>query len=708
MKFIKILSTVIFSLLIILAIGGYLAIRHFDLNEYKSYAEDIVLRETGRKLSINGNAEIGISLVPTIIVNDVELANPEWASSPQMLKVKQLEVKFALLPLLKKEIVIDKILLNVPEIYLQKKAGGEASWDFATSEKTAQAKAEQAAKAAAERPVSAEQLKENPQLALLAGFAARNVLIENGRVQYIDGKTIHEAAIKKIAMEVPGAEEKISLDFDVIYNGDAIKGEAVLGSLNTLMRQEDAYPVLLTVSAYKADIKLNGSIIGMLTDNPVYAFESNLYNPAGNFGAPETTLKARIDGDLNGAKAVINTLNVVNNLVTGSIEAKWNGKLPWVKADLKSNSFNLESLNAKSSPLAFELPSLIAEAHALAGVSDEKIPFQVLKELNGDVVLNIKKLVISPAMQADNVYAAVKLNNGVLTASPLKLNFGGGEIDGKLTADASQQKVVFDVNSKNMKLQNLHSEFEVSGKSDFGVLSGGNIDIYANGTSVGSTYRQLVNNMNGRLVAIVDKSVMQTGGLKFLRDNILTQILSLLNIDTSKASRLDLTCAVVRADIAGGTAVFPRGIAFDSKQMTIVSDGRINLLNDKLNFTIEPSMNKLVSGNVTQALASFIKVGGTLDNPKVGLDDKQALKTIVGVAATGGMSYLGSQVFLNGDGSPCYTALEGTSYAGRFPKPSGVKATTQNVVDGTEKQLKQGLKDLKNTAKGILKSFQPK
>lgn len=708
MKFIKILATVIFSLLIVLAIGGYLVIRHFDLNKYKSYAEEIVLRETGRKLSINGNAEIGISLVPTVVVNDVELANPEWASNPQMLKVKQLEVKFALLPLLKKEVVIDKILLSAPEVYLQKKADGTANWDFGPADKPAQVKAVQAAKIADGKPVSAEQLKENPQLALLAGFAAHDVLIENGKVQYIDGKTVYNAAIKKIAMEVPGADEKINIDFDIIYNGDAINGQATFGSLNTLMQKDAAYPILLSASAYKANINLNGSVTGVLTDEPVYAFESNLYNPAGNFGAPETTLKARIDGDANGAKAAINTLNIANNLVTGNIDAKWNGKKPWVKANLKSDRFNLESLNAKSSPLAFELPPLIAEAHALTGVSDEKIPYQVLNELNGEAVVSIGKLIIDPAVQADNVYASVKLNNGLLTASPLKLKFGGGEIDGKLTVDSSQHKVVFDLTSQNMKLQNLHSDFAVSGKSDFGVLSGGNVDIYANGTSVGTTYRQLVNNMNGRLVAIVDKSVMQTGALEFLKGNILTQILNILKIDTRKANQLDLTCAVVRADIAGGTAVFPRGIAFDSKQLTIVSDGRVNLMNDKLNFTIEPSMNKLASGNVTQALASFIKVGGTLDNPKVGIDDKQALRTIVGVAATGGVSYLGSQVFLNGDGSPCYTALEGTPYASRFPKPSGVKATTQNVVEGTEKQLKQGLKDLKNTAKGILKSLQIK
>ena len=75
----------------------------------------------------------------------------------------------------------------------------------------------------------------------------------------------------------------------------------------------------MTASAYQADIELEGSVIGVLTDKPIYAFESNLYNPAGNFGMPETTLDARIDGDISGAKLVINTLNIANNLLSGNM-----------------------------------------------------------------------------------------------------------------------------------------------------------------------------------------------------------------------------------------------------------------------------------------------------------------------------------------------------------------------------------------------------
>ena len=130
MRFIKKTASVISSLIIILALGGFVFVRNFDLNKYKSYIEDIVLRETGRELKINGEAKLAISLVPTLVVNDVEFANPDWASTPQMVKLQKLEIKAAILPLLKGKIVVDKLVLIQPEIYLEKAADGAVNWMF--------------------------------------------------------------------------------------------------------------------------------------------------------------------------------------------------------------------------------------------------------------------------------------------------------------------------------------------------------------------------------------------------------------------------------------------------------------------------------------------------------------------------------------------------------------------------------------------------
>jgi uncharacterized protein involved in outer membrane biogenesis len=111
MRFIKKTVSIISSLIIILAIGGYVFVRNFDLNQYKSYIQDIVLRETGRTLTLNGDARLGISLVPTVEINDVTFSNPSWAQNKDMVRLQKLEVKFAILPLLNKKIEINKLIL---------------------------------------------------------------------------------------------------------------------------------------------------------------------------------------------------------------------------------------------------------------------------------------------------------------------------------------------------------------------------------------------------------------------------------------------------------------------------------------------------------------------------------------------------------------------------------------------------------------------
>ena len=167
---------------------------------------------------------------------------------------------------------------------------------------------------------------------------------------------------------------------------------------------------------------------------------------------------------------------------------------------------------------------------------------------------------------------------------------------------------------------------------------------------------------------------------------------------------MNLECAVVRSDIKNGRALFPNGVVFNASKLKLLSNGEINLRNDKIDFTIVPSLNKLADGDLTQALASFVKVGGTLTHPKVQLDKTSALTTVVGTVMTGGV-YLGSEVLLDGQDSPCYTALKGTSFADRFPKPTGVKATTKNVYQDVNKQAKDTIKDLGGVAKELLGAF---
>lgn len=703
MKWVKIISSIIFSIIIIIAIGGYFAIRNFDLNKYKPYISEIVKNQINRELVIRGNASVGISLVPTVIIDDVALSNPGWARTPEMIAVKQVEVKFALLPLLKKQIVIDKVNLIEPVINLEKAKNGENNWTFS-------AQAPQQISQVLKDAPQADKIENvdaasQPGAALLAGFAARNILIEKGVVSYYDGAAKKETkiVINKVTLNEPAVDENMEASFDVTADGQKVKGKMTLGSLKTLIENKEAFPVDLTAQIMGINIQLTGSVAD-ITEAPRYAFQTNIYNPAGNLKAPETTLKARIDGDVNKADADIQTLNIVNNLITGKATVKWSGKVPDVKVNLKSNKINLQNFS-QSSNFAFELPSIISQAQASQLVPDTAVPYSVLKSVNATANLDIKQLIINPGLQADDVKVAATLQGGVLKVNPLNLKFGGGNINADMQVNANNQTAQLKLNSNNMLLQNLHKEFAVTGKNDFGVLSGGNVDLDINLTSSGATYRKLVDNLNGKAIVIVDKSVIQTGGLSFMTGNFISQLLSALRIDTKKEQKLDLVCGVIRADFANGKANFPKGIAVNSKQLNLVSDGNINLVNDKLDFSIKPFSGKIVDTNVVQALSSLIKVKGTLSSPKIALDDKETLKTIVGVATTGGAAFLGSKLALDADSSPCYTALKGTAYENRFPKPTGVQATTQSVYQGASETVDKNIKVLQNTAKGFLKAI---
>lgn len=705
-KFLKVMGIIIFSLVIVIAISGYYFIKNFDLNKYKSYAEQLVEEQLGRKFAINGEASIGISLVPTLVLEDVELANASWASNPQMLKVKKLELKFAILPLLDKKIVVDKAILINPEVYLEVSRAGEGNWDFSALKAKKTAQYESSGFLIKSAMAAENEMGGKTDLSALAGFVARQVSIDSGFVQYKDDtkKQVSEVVINEIDLSIPGVDEPITLAADVIFDGQNINAKATLGSLNLLLDGKKPFPVQLAGTAYGVDVKLIGSV-GDMFGNVRYVAEADIYNPSGNFDAPETTLKAMVNGDMEKVAADISSLNIAGNVITGKVNANISSKIPAIIANLKSNKINLITLMANPKQ-AWDL-SVIGTAQAADMVPATAIPYNALKGINAKVQLAIADLIIDKAMEAKNVLADANLSGGILTVSKLRLDFGGGEIDANAVVNANTQSVALNALSKNILLQNLHKEFAVDNGGDFGILKGGATDLQINLSGTGDNYRQLVQGLNGQVIAIVNPSVVQTGSLNFMSGNILTEILNLINFKASKSKDLDLNCAVVRADLSGGRAVFPKGIAISSNQLSLVSDGNINLINDKLDFTLQPFSGKVTDSNVGQILSSFVKIKGTLQNPKIALDDKETIKAVVSMAATGGTTYLGSKLLLDGNASPCYTALIGTAYANKFPKPTGVDATAQKVYQGTTKTIETDLKALKNSAKDFLKAFKP-
>lgn len=99
-------------------------------NQYKNLITDKVAAQLGREMQINGDIRFSILPRPEAHVSDIVIKNPKGATSENFVQLKQLDVAVALLPLLTKNVEIEKITLVKPAITLEKTADGGNNWTF--------------------------------------------------------------------------------------------------------------------------------------------------------------------------------------------------------------------------------------------------------------------------------------------------------------------------------------------------------------------------------------------------------------------------------------------------------------------------------------------------------------------------------------------------------------------------------------------------
>ena len=442
---------------------------------------------------------------------------------------------------------------------------------------------------------------------------------------------------------------------------------------------------------------------------PNNVFDYNIYNPAGNMNAPETTLIGKGNTTLTKINLDISQLNIINNVLKGKISADISGARPYIAADISGTTLDLGDFN-HNKPTAYNF-ELINNANATAYVPNDKIPFELLKMANGKASLNLKKLIINNNITLTDVALKAALVNGTMTIKPLDFKIGKGSVNFTSIVNANNKSINLQGTSKDVLITDIAKQLQVTDQKSFGFISGGNTQSYFNVSGSGTTYRTLVDNLNGQIIAIVEPSKVQSGKLKILTNSFTTQLLKVLNIDTSKSENVDLKCAVVRADIKDGIATFPKGIAVNSDKLDLVSNGTINLRKDKLNLSVNAYRSGIAKVSIVQTMTNLFKISGTLQSPSIAIDQNGAIKTIAGAALSGG-TLTGAQMLLDKDTAPCYTALQGTLYKDKFEKPNGITNAAQKTYQGASTTVDDGLnlvkdsaKEIKNIGKGLINNI---
>ncbi len=703
----KVLKYIIVSLIclvLLVGIGGYIAIKSVDFNRYKNIVEEKVSEATGRDFRI-GDVQIKASLSPTVELKDVTLANAAWAREKMMARIGAIDVGIAILPLIKGNYVVDKFVIKNAEVNLEETKDGRANWNFETAkviEKTP-AKADKTSynfslikvANAQENALTAEE--ENSVNDILSKVVIKEVALENVKVNYI-GKDAQLQSYDVKELRLDENDDK-NIDFNFNVNDGLYNGKGMLGALN-MLKSEKGYPV-------KADVNVMG--INVITDAILFdvmnvdALRFDAKVKAKGFLGKDSTYKESADvalkGNLKEVAAVINKVSVAGNDITGTAKAVLSEKTPKVTANLKSDKINLDSFAApKKAALNI---NLIKSAQATTIVPNEAIPYDVLYSVNADVDVAVAEIIKNNMMLVSDLALNAKVNKGV---AALKV-INGNVAKGNLQADAvlSAQNKNLDVNLNVVKLNLLDLMKILDAQSDkFKIISGSDTDLYVKLKGVGSTYAEIVESLNGSVALIIDQSQMHLGNIGLVKGNIFSQLWNTLSL-TKGDDNLNMQCAVVRADVKDGLATMPNGIVVKADKFTVVANGKINLKNDKINISFKPFAGKLTDTNIAKALSSLVQLTGTLQKPTIGVDTANAVKNIVGATMTGPV-YLGAQMVMENDDSPCYTALKGTGYETRFPESSNIIKSTGDdvgqVIDGGVDMVKDTAKALFNMLSG--------
>lgn len=713
---------IIFLCIIILVpvviIGGALGFLKFaDLNKYKPQIEKMVYKYAQVKIKINGDLDVGVSLKPSLEMNDVSVYNPQ-DSEEKLAQIGSALVQISVLPLLHKEIVVDTVETSDAAIYygendsvlIKNLTAGMDSYDAPIN-------------ISFETNIANVDINGNGSLSSLQSLQQSNfdktdidfnvtalgyLLSYKGALSGLTDK-INTSGTYEVSYKTSTVYGDLSADLapdvpEVKMNASA---KAINVSDFTEMQRADSGWFIS--NAYAADYIPNTEIpydyLKMVNADINFDFKEINVDPQ----IKAKNVKGNISVKNGVFKANITNADVKEFNVNGIISLDSPKSLPYIKLNIKGNTLNVEEfMPPKKTDKRASLDWFISSAQASPLMQNTPIPYQYFKMANADVYLSIKNIKVNQDISVSDVLTDLALKNGVFKANIKSFKAGGGNISGNIGINAGAQTASADLVGKDIVIQQLNKSFASGNNPYLYIKEGGKSNALVKLTTSGKNTDQYLSNLNGQLIIFADKSVMRVKSLDKLRGNILVQILDMLKLNVV-GSDLKLSCAVARTDIKGGTMNFPKGLVFDSNDFYLVADGKVNLYDEKINLDIQPFSGKITDTNISSILGGLLKIKGTISSPKITINQTSTAKNVIAAVATAGMYNVGD-LLLSADQAPCHTALVGTSYADYFKADNSVRGnvskgytSTKDTVSDIGKGIKKQAKDIKNQLKGLFK-----
>jgi AsmA protein len=434
--------------LIVLIIAALLIIPMFiDVQKYKPEIESQVKKVTGRPFKIGG--ELRFSLFPWagVSISDLRLGNAPGFKEKDFLSIKFFDVRVKLVPLLFKDIQVQRFVVDGPKVVLEKDREGRGNWQaIGKPSGTAGPKASEIrTKATGEEPDVGLPFK-----ALTVGECA----INNGSILYLDDATGGKREITNMSFRLTevSLDKPIRLLFSALMDGGPVFLEGQVGPLG----QEPGkgrIPLALTVKALKeVEMSLKGNVIDPLKSQQFdLVFRVAPFSPRKLMAAagqpfpittadPQALNRVAVRGNLAGNTQSFSisegALELDESKMNFSLKAKDFSK-PDLAFDLKLDKINLDQYLPPSAKEKTGREEKKAEP--------KETDYTALRKLALDGIIRIGSLTVKN-VKVQDVRVKVSGGKGIFHMDPVTARLYEGNLSTKSSFDVTEKAPKTNVN----------------------------------------------------------------------------------------------------------------------------------------------------------------------------------------------------------------------------------------------------------------------
>ena len=547
--------------------------------------------KTGRTLRVGGDLDLAFGWRQAHIrASHVTFSNPPWATRNNMIDVEEVALDVALLPLFRRQIVIDDVRLHHAELAFEKSLDGRKNW-----------------------------LLDRNQRDDKARVVVRHLALSDGRVAYDDPARGTRLNARVATSQGGPGRPAGTLTFSVQghYRGQALvaqgTGDGVLalrdsrtpyhvdvaGQIGpTRVRADGRITNLLKLSAVDLQIALRGSSLAQLypllgvvfPDTPPYATRGRLLHSAHQWRYEKFTGRV-------GKSDIAGTLRVD----TGTAR-------PYLVAELNSKSLNFADLG----PLVGTRQGQRAAAPSARPAPGRVLPDTAFRterwtRMDANVTLNAESIVRPEALPLSRLSTHLQLRDGYLTLDPLRFDVAGGTLAGSVRLDGRRSPIraAAALNARKLELAQLFPMLDRS-KTSLGEFNG-TLDLKGRGDTVAA----MLGSADGQVSMLIDGGEIS----KLMLETVSLHVLEMLQLKLAGDEPVRIRCGIADFGVAKGV-MQPSALVLDTDITRIDGAGRIDLGQEALDLTIRPKTRKLS----LVALRTPIHVHGSFAHPQVSLD----------------------------------------------------------------------------------------